>query len=339
MINNRQAGRRRGRGNNNNGGGGGQRQGGGGGGGGGGRPDTGNRIDSRARGNASQLYEKYKTLARDAQMQGDRVNIEYYLQFADHYFRVLSEQRSRFEESQPQQQQQPRRQQPFDIDGDDDYGDEGEPIRQGEQQGQSDGNRQDGRQDARQANGNGQDREERQPRYEQRGDGQRGETQQRPARNRDDNRDAQARDMQAREGQARDTQNGQAREPREERPRAEYGDTQPRELPRRAPRAAVAQPVEADQGYSRAAVTPANDAADAQPAQEEQPRRRGRPRRDRSAEDGAPVEAAPAALDADRLPPSLGISASAKPVAIEGEEKPRRRRIRAAETDEATQTG
>ncbi len=135
MINNRQAGRRRGRGNNNNGGGGGgggQRQGGGGGQNG---RDTGNRIDSRARGNASQLYEKYKNLARDAQMQGDRVNIEYYLQFADHYFRVLSETRARFEESQPQAQQQPRRQQPFDLDGDDDYGDEGEPIRSGEQQG------------------------------------------------------------------------------------------------------------------------------------------------------------------------------------------------------------
>ena len=135
MINNRQAGRRRGRGGNNNGGGGsggGQRQGGGGGQGG---RDTGNRIDNRARGNASQLYEKYKNLARDAQQQGDRVNIEYYLQFADHYFRVLSETRARFEESQPQAQQQPRRQQPFDLDGDDDYGDEGEPIRSGEQQG------------------------------------------------------------------------------------------------------------------------------------------------------------------------------------------------------------
>ena len=86
MINNRQNNRRRG-------------------GGGGPRPnganpgnDRGNRIDNRARGNASQLYEKYKTLARDAQMQSDRVMSEYYFQFADHYFRVLSESRSRFEE-------------------------------------------------------------------------------------------------------------------------------------------------------------------------------------------------------------------------------------------------
>ena len=66
-----------------------------------GSPDRGSRLDNRARGNAAQLYEKYKTLARDTQMQGDRVNTEYYLQFADHYFRVLSENRSRFEEQRP----------------------------------------------------------------------------------------------------------------------------------------------------------------------------------------------------------------------------------------------
>ena len=66
-----------------------------------GAPDRGSRLDNRARGDAAQLLEKYKTLARDSQMQGDRVNTEYYLQFADHYFRVLSETRSRFEEQRP----------------------------------------------------------------------------------------------------------------------------------------------------------------------------------------------------------------------------------------------
>lgn len=84
LLNNRQAGRRRGRG--------GQRQQNGG-------RDNGNRIDNRARGNAPQLLEKYKTLARDAQMAGDRVMTEYYLQFADHYFRVVAESRARFEEN------------------------------------------------------------------------------------------------------------------------------------------------------------------------------------------------------------------------------------------------
>ena len=67
-----------------------------------GNPHSNSRLDNRQRGNAVQLLEKYKTLARDAQMQGDRVNTEYYLQFADHYFRVLSENRSRMEEQRPQ---------------------------------------------------------------------------------------------------------------------------------------------------------------------------------------------------------------------------------------------
>lgn len=84
MINNRQGGRRRGR------GGGGRAPGSG--------PNIGNRQDNRQRGNAAQLLEKYRGLARDAQMAGDRIQSEYYLQFADHYFRVLNENRARFEE-------------------------------------------------------------------------------------------------------------------------------------------------------------------------------------------------------------------------------------------------
>jgi len=99
LINNRQGGRRRGRG-----------------GGSGGPPRSsnqgpGNRQDNRQRGNAAQLLEKYKGLARDAQMQGDRVLTETYLQYADHYFRVLNETRVRYEEHRRQR---------------DDYGDEDE---------------------------------------------------------------------------------------------------------------------------------------------------------------------------------------------------------------------
>ncbi len=106
-MNNRQNGRRRGRG--------GQQARNGQPGG----PDRGNRLDNRARGNAAQLLEKYKNLARDAQMQGDRVNTEYYLQFADHYFRVLNENRARFEEQRPRQQADDR----DDFGGDEDGGD------------------------------------------------------------------------------------------------------------------------------------------------------------------------------------------------------------------------
>ncbi len=66
-----------------------------------------NLIDNRARGNASQMLEKFRKLASDAQMNGDRVNGEYYLQFADHYFRVLADFRSR-QEARQLERGQPR---------------------------------------------------------------------------------------------------------------------------------------------------------------------------------------------------------------------------------------
>ena len=80
---------------------------------------SGNARDNRQRGNAAQLLEKYKSMARDAQLAGDRVQTEYYLQFADHYFRVLEEGRSRFEDQQ-QQQGRRRPRDDDDFDGDDD---------------------------------------------------------------------------------------------------------------------------------------------------------------------------------------------------------------------------
>jgi hypothetical protein len=102
LINNRQGGRRRGRG----GQGSGRNLGG----------QPGNRQDNRQRGNAAQLLEKYKSMARDSQLAGDRVQTEYYLQFADHYFRVLGESRARFEDQNPRRQR--------DDESDDDQGDE-----------------------------------------------------------------------------------------------------------------------------------------------------------------------------------------------------------------------
>lgn len=88
-MNNRQArGRGRGRNNNNNRN---NNRGGGG-------IDRENRIDNRARGNAAQMLDKYKKMAHDAQVNDDRVNAEYYLQFADHYFRVNADMQARREE-------------------------------------------------------------------------------------------------------------------------------------------------------------------------------------------------------------------------------------------------
>jgi len=68
-------------------------------------PNDGNRLDNRARGNANQLCEKYKSMARDAHQQGDRVMNEYYLQFADHYFRVLAETNLRKEEQKREREE------------------------------------------------------------------------------------------------------------------------------------------------------------------------------------------------------------------------------------------
>ena len=59
-----------------------------------------NRIDSRARGNAPQMLDKYKKLAHEASLNDDRVQTEYYLQFADHYFRVIADNKAQKEEAQ-----------------------------------------------------------------------------------------------------------------------------------------------------------------------------------------------------------------------------------------------
>jgi len=99
---NRNQNRRRGRGSNRGGQGGGHQS---------------NRIDSRARGNAPQMLEKYKKLAHDASLNGDRVLTEYYLQFADHYFRVVADSRAQKEDGRPPRRDQDR-EQSFDSDED-----------------------------------------------------------------------------------------------------------------------------------------------------------------------------------------------------------------------------
>jgi hypothetical protein len=138
LINNRQGGRRRGRG-----------------GPSGPNPGGNNRQDNRQRGNAAQLLEKYKNMARDAQLAGDRVQSEYYLQFADHYFRVLGESRARFEDQ--------RRQRGDDGSDDDENDNEGED----ETVETSDDDREDDRPRQR-ANGNGNGRDH--PRRNERND-------------------------------------------------------------------------------------------------------------------------------------------------------------------------
>ncbi len=139
MINNRQGGRRRGRG--------GQRPQNLG-----GRPD-GNRQDNRQRGNAAQLHEKYKSMARDAQLGGDRVQTEYYLQYAEHYYRMLGESRARYDE-----QRRARGEDMDDDESDEDLGEGGDDQRSNDQH-----NRGDERAERNQGNGrnDGNERNER----------------------------------------------------------------------------------------------------------------------------------------------------------------------------------
>lgn len=49
-----------------------------------------NGPGGRQRGNASTLYEKYTTLARDASSSGDRVLSENFMQYAEHYLRIVN---------------------------------------------------------------------------------------------------------------------------------------------------------------------------------------------------------------------------------------------------------
>jgi len=128
---------------------------------------SGNRQDNRQRGNAAQLLEKYKSMARDMQLAGDRVQTEYYLQFADHYYRVLGESRSRFEDQRPRSRD------------DEDVGDEGDEDMletADEQQGEHQQQR-------------GRDYEDRGPRRDRPARGDRPERAERPRRHSRDDRD------------------------------------------------------------------------------------------------------------------------------------------------------
>ena len=296
MINNRQAGRRRGRG--------GQRSPGGGNPGRG--PESGNRIDNRARGNAAQLLEKYKTLARDAQMQGDRVNTEYYLQFADHYFRVLAETRSRFEENQPRRSQNDQFEDGDDEDFDgnteamaDDRVDPYQPDRGNDRGNDRGSDRSNNRETASRDGGN----------RDQNGrDGNR-------ANGRDQNRDQSQHRDQPRDFGNRDANGNRGNNQRDGAPR-DSGSRDGTDRPTRR--------YQADQD---APTAPPPETPDTQVEHGAERPRRGRPRRTPAASDAPRGDVdLDIAIDADRLPPSLSLSAIVSDDAEPAEEKPRRRR-------------
>ena len=146
-----------------------------------------NGPEVKIRGNASQIYDKYMQLARDASSAGDRVRAENLFQHAEHYLRIV-------------QLNQPRRDPSQDDDnGEMDDDEDGMP---------SHGNYN--------GNGNGYDRQERSERQDR---SDRQERTERPERqDRGDRQDRQDRgDRQPRERRDRDRDQGEAREPRRNR--------------------------------------------------------------------------------------------------------------------------
>ena len=80
---------------------------------GGGRPQNlaqraldSNGPDIKIRGTAEHICKKYQSLARDAQLSGNRVRAEGYLQYADHYYRIVLAAQAQQQQRQQQRQEQ-----------------------------------------------------------------------------------------------------------------------------------------------------------------------------------------------------------------------------------------
>lgn len=58
-----------------------------------------NGPDVKIRGTAQHIAEKYAQLARDAQVTGDPVASENYLQHAEHYFRIIAAAQAQFQQA------------------------------------------------------------------------------------------------------------------------------------------------------------------------------------------------------------------------------------------------
>ncbi|MEP2735001.1 MAG: DUF4167 domain-containing protein [Erythrobacter sp.] len=222
--------RRRGRGNRNSGGG--------------NNNNSLNRIDSRARGNAPQLLDKYKKLAQDAQHHGDRVQAEYHLQFADHYFRVIADNKARQDEARAKRNEERI------ANGEEPQDEESEDRRPNRGQGRNDRN------DRGQERGRGRnDRNDRGGRNENRRD------------NRDDREDSrQEEGAIASEGEstdAADTAEAEAPKPRRTRAPRKKADGDDAK-PARKTRAPRKKPVDDDAGLDVGVLPPAisTDSAD-----------------------------------------------------------------------------
>lgn len=67
--------------------------------------------EGKVRGTPQQIIDKYQALARDAQLSGDRVAHENFLQHSEHYARLLSEAQREMASRREQQNQRQQEQQ------------------------------------------------------------------------------------------------------------------------------------------------------------------------------------------------------------------------------------
>lgn len=254
-----------------------------------------NGPDVRIRGNASQVYEKYLNLARDATASGDRVLAESYYQHAEHYYRILAA----FQESQGGE----NRGQPFqgaarewdqdddDRESGDERGDGGDQASRGDQGGRGD-------QASRGDQGGRGDR--------QRADGERGG------------------DWSRGDRFGRDRDRGDRGDRGERRPMRAEGDAEPRSERAPAPQVEPTATAERASGTVESAPAEAPAAPRSEGNDADGIRRTLRLTSSRTARNAAPApeaaEAAPEAT-APEAEPAPAVEATAEP-----ERKPRRRR-------------
>lgn len=67
--------------------------------------------EGKVRGTPQQIIDKYKSLASDAVLAGDRVNAENFLQHSEHYSRILLEAQREIDEKREAQEAQRAQQQ------------------------------------------------------------------------------------------------------------------------------------------------------------------------------------------------------------------------------------
>ena len=273
-----------------------------------GNSSGGNARDQRQRGNAAQLLEKYKSLARDSQLAGDRVQTEYWLQFADHYFRVLGESRAKYDEQ--------RRARGENID--DDYDDDGEGYDgddDGDEPSQQPQQQQQREQPRRQQEG---DRYERPAERHDRPERQDRQQQQQPRNDRYERQDRPER-LAERQAERKERPVRQERPDRAERPERPERQAERQERP----------PIQQQPRAERVERAPRADAAE---RPERAPRAdRPRIRRDREVESDGGGER----IAFDVIPPAIGASAPPEvPANDVAEEAPApRRRVRRARPD------